>query len=257
MYVINPKTIASNILGEIRIALDKVQINCLFARAVLDYKVDGVIAVSSCSNAQLFYIRHPYGMSLLFGQTDNYKVLNQFWNWFKKEVTETEFLQIYPQTNVNFPNNIEAKQLERINFKFNKDRYFANKNSINAPLQLEKVTKPMFKTINGMVVPKNFWRNAEEFAKYSVGVSVLNENEPVSTSFAAFVHSNMLELGIETSYKHRGKNLAYACCSALIEYCLQHRFEPVWACRKDNVGSYKLALKLGFDPVLSIPYYEL
>jgi hypothetical protein len=33
--------------------------------------------------------------------------------------------------------------------------------------------------------------------------------------------------------------------------------EPVWACRLENDGSYKLAQKLGFEPVLEIPYYRL
>ncbi len=46
-------------------------------------------------------------------------------------------------------------------------------------------------------------------------------------------------------------------CSTLIEYCLENSYEPVWACRLENVGSYKLAEKLGFEMYGEVPYYRL
>jgi RimJ/RimL family protein N-acetyltransferase len=57
--------------------------------------------------------------------------------------------------------------------------------------------------------------------------------------------------------QYRGKGLALHACSALIDYCLEYNYEPVWACRLENYASYKLAQKLGFDPVLYMPYYKL
>lgn len=33
--------------------------------------------------------------------------------------------------------------------------------------------------------------------------------------------------------------------------------EPIWSCRLENTGSYKLAQKIGFLPTAEIPYYRL
>jgi hypothetical protein len=46
-------------------------------------------------------------------------------------------------------------------------------------------------------------------------------------------------------------------CSALIDYCIENNYEPVWACHLENIGSYKLAQKIGFTPSALIPYYRL
>jgi len=66
-----------------------------------------------------------------------------------------------------------------------------------------------------------------------------------------------MEVAIETHSEYRGQNLAYFSCRALINYCLENNYKPVWSCRKDNVASYKLACKLGFNPTFILPFYEL
>jgi L-amino acid N-acyltransferase YncA len=79
----------------------------------------------------------------------------------------------------------------------------------------------------------------------------------VSTAFSSFIHDHQLEIGIETSENSRGKKFAMVVCSSLIDYCLENNYEPIWACRAENIGSYKLAVTLGFEPIVSIPYYKL
>jgi RimJ/RimL family protein N-acetyltransferase len=68
---------------------------------------------------------------------------------------------------------------------------------------------------------------------------------------------NMLELGMETVPKFRGKGFAQHTCSQLIDYCLDNDYEPIWACRLENIGSVRLAEKLGFKSTIQIPYYRL
>jgi RimJ/RimL family protein N-acetyltransferase len=111
--------------------------------------------------------------------------------------------------------------------------------------------------MRGSVVPLNFWDSAEDFYKVGAGFSLFCDNQLASTAFSSVVLGNQLELGIETLGQYQGKGLAQYTCSALIDYCLDNGYEPVWACRLENTGSYKLALKLGFEPVLNIPYYRL
>ena len=111
--------------------------------------------------------------------------------------------------------------------------------------------------MQGTVVPSNFWDNADDFLKNSIGYSTYYNNELSCTAFASFLMDKFLELGMETVPKFQGKGLARYTCSRLIDYCLKNGFEPIWACRLENIGSYKLALKLGFDDVLQLPYYRL
>jgi len=64
-------------------------------------------------------------------------------------------------------------------------------------------------------------------------------------------------LGIETIPVFRRKGFAQLTCSALIDYCIENNYEPVWACKLENISSCKLAEKLGFETCKRIPYYRL
>jgi RimJ/RimL family protein N-acetyltransferase len=97
----------------------------------------------------------------------------------------------------------------------------------------------------------------EDFKNNGVGFSLYHNGKLAATSFSSFRFKEKLELGIETAEEFRGKGLAQKVCAALIDYCIENNLEPIWACRLENTGSYKLALKLGFEPFLEIPYYRL
>ena len=109
----------------------------------------------------------------------------------------------------------------------------------------------------GQVIPRYFWRGAEHFANDGIGFSMLIDGMAASTAFAAFMHGKQLEMGIETVVQHRGMGYAEHACKALIEYCLENGYEPIWSCRLENTGSFNLAMKLGFEPELYAPYYQL
>jgi len=107
------------------------------------------------------------------------------------------------------------------------------------------------------VVPKNFWNSAGDFIKYGAGFAMINDGKPVCMSYSAYIFNGILEIGIETEQGYRGKGLARAACAALIDYCIEKGYEPVWSCRLQNTASYELAKKLGFKPTVTLPYYRL
>jgi len=90
-----------------------------------------------------------------------------------------------------------------------------------------------------------------------VGFTLVGDGELISTAFSSFRHDGKLEIGIETLEAHRGNGYAQCVCARLIDYCLEHGLEPVWSCRLGNKGSYELALRLGFEPTITRPYYEV
>ncbi|WP_459929838.1 GNAT family N-acetyltransferase [Desulfosporosinus burensis] len=97
----------------------------------------------------------------------------------------------------------------------------------------------------------------DQFQNKGIGYSLIYDGEVASTAFSSCRFENQLEIGIETLARYRGKGFALYVCSALINYCLEHGLEPIWACRLENIASYQLAHKLGFLPTLFIPYYRL
>jgi hypothetical protein len=255
----------------------EVTINNLFARSVIEHHVTGEIYVDKCDNPQTYYVIHPYGMSLLFGNYHNEEFNDSFRNYslnLSKTRINHEWMQAFPndwnkvlnrlfknsiiKSSDNIDNNGLIELNTRINFRFNLDKYLEiKKKHILSGLKIIRTDKQIFEEMKGSVVPSNFWDNSDDFVENGIGFSIYYKDKLASTAYSAFIHDNKLELGIETIEEFRGKGLATITCIALIDYCIANDFEPVWACRLENSGSYNLALALGFEQWVKIPYYRL
>ena len=65
-------------------------------------------------------------------------------------------------------------------------------------------------------------------------------------------------IDIETfQEKERCKGYATAVGKALIDYCLEKRYIPLWETTLDNIPSQKVAKKLGFVENESYPVYAI
>ena len=259
--------------------LKRVTINSSFARSVIEHWVSGKVYVDNCDNPKTYYVVHPYGMSLLFGDCYNEEFNDSFRDYslnLNKTRDKHEWMQAFPNEwdavlnglfkdcIINQADNIENKEYgiielnTRINFEFNQKKYIDNrKKLILNEYRIVRTDKQIFNEMKGSVVPSHFWDSADDFYKNGVGFSLFFDNKLASTAYSAFIHDNKLELGIETIEEFRGKGFAQFTCSALTDYCIENGFEPIWACRLENYGSYKLAQKLGFEPTFKIPYYRL
>lgn len=258
-------------------ALNRVTFNNLFARFVLEQQINGTVYVDNTEHPETFYISHPYGMSLLFGKTDNdtfnAKFRDYAFNTFNVR-TNYEWLQVFPSAwdetciglfgdklvnskdSTDDPTKIEVHT--RVNFKFNKEKYLDFKSKrISKVVQIVRTDAAIFENMPGSVVPKFFWKDPEHFGDSGVGFSLMVEGKVASTAYSAFILDDKLEIGIETIAETRGKGFARAVCSALIDYCIENNYEPVWACRLENTASYYLAQKLGFETTVYLPFYRL
>lgn len=259
--------------------LKRVTFNNFFARSVIEHCVPGKVYVDNSDNPKTYYVIHPYGMSLLFGDSHNKEFNDSFRDYslnLNKIREKNEWMQAFPNNwdavlkelfkgcLIKSSENVEKKEYgiielnTRINFKFNQNKYFDfKKKHIVTNYIIIRTDKQIFKEMKGSVVPFYFWNSAEDFYKNGVGFSLFYDKKLASTAYSAFIHDNILELGIETTEEFRGRGFAQYTCSALIDYCIENDFEPIWACRLENYSSYKLALKLGFEPCAEIPYYRL
>ena len=256
-----------------------IEINHLFALSVAKGLVEGQVYVDDPEDPSTFYVLHSYGMSLLFGRCDNDNFNNRFCEYALKRARKkdrVEWMQAYPSSwddvllklcdgklspIAEKADEVKADEIElntRVNFKFNHEKFevFRKLNSSEV-LDIRRSGKEVYSEMKGSVVPAYFWDSPEEFFENGVGFSLYDHGKLACTAYSAFIHGNQLELGIETLPEARGKGFAQHTCAALIDYCLQNGYEPIWACRLDNIGSYKLAQKIGFEPTFRIPYYRL
>lgn len=249
-------------------ALKSAPINTMFAQAVLEGKANGKLYTDNPANPGAFYIVHPYGMSLLWGDSNDetfHREIRDYACNVRGQRKGDEWLQAFPgswdpvlgQLFGEAPQCVEVDS--RFNFKFNADKYLAQRKVVpaDAPIQVTTVTHEAFNSMTGTVIPAPFWNSAEEFVSRSIGYSVYYDHALASMAFAAFIYPEVLEIGIETCAPYRGKGLAYYACAALIDYCLEKGLEPVWACRGSNTGSRRLAQQLGFEVSKVLPFYKL
>lgn len=246
--------------------LSAVDFNHFFAKAVVLQHVDGKIFVDNTEQPTVFYIFHPYGMGLLFGDFSNAGFINQFKEYCSnkyKNRTIADWVQVFPYDwNLIIENiqreNSAVEVYERLNFKLNVEKYLKFRATVQLDLfDIVETDSTLFEQMPGTVVPRFFWNNATEFVERSKGFSLMLNQQPVSTAFASFLIDNVLEIGIQTVVGMHGCGYSALTCCKLIDYCMKNNLEPVWSCKSDNTGSVKLAQKLGFEICRTGSYYKI
>ncbi|WP_374403994.1 GNAT family N-acetyltransferase [Niveibacterium sp.] len=254
--------------------LRQVPINHLFARSVLERKVDGRVWVHRDPSGApaLIWVAHPYGMSLLFGDAAQASpaVLQAMLR--ERARAEDEWLQCsppqladalvaelgLPPTPSSAAPGGEAPQLfTRTNFRFDAARYAHARAGLCARHPVIEIDAALFDRIDFSVAPRRFWRDAAQFEREGAGYCSIAGGQVAACAFASFVFDDQLEIGIETHPDHRHQGHAVTAATALIDHCLRNGLTPVWSCRKQNTGSWRLAQKLGFVPSVDRPYLWL
>ena len=251
-------------------ALRAVPINHLFARSVLERCVDGRAWVDRESSPALCHVVNPYGMTLLFGDAravDDAELRAHFDacrtqhdQWIQPAddglaaAVDRALDPVAPPPHVP-PGGPRAQRYTRTNFRFVASRH--KRLQAGGGLVLRRLSAAEFALDDVGVSPHRFWRDARQFEAHGGGWCVEREGRLAAMAFASFRFDDQLEIGVETRPQYRRRGYAALAASRLVDECLERRLEPVWACRKENRGSYALACALGFEPAIDIPYYRL
>ena len=246
-------------------ALSKIPYNILMARSVATHHADGAVYADTLETPKTFYIVHQYGMSYLFGNSSNDAFNQALFSYFQGHTyprQKDEWLQVFPQhwhtVMAPLAESGQAIPQTRINFKFDPVKFYERYSQTDTS-QYNIIPTPVDQQFNieGKVVPKNFWKAHSPFLHMATAFTVMIDGVPASTAFTSARHDHQLEIGIETKPEYHGKGLAYLACAKLIEHCLEHNLEPIWACRANNPASINLCNKLGFTETLRMPYYQI
>lgn len=252
-------------------ALRAVPINHLFARSVLERCVDGRVWVDREASPALCHVVHPYGMTLLFGDGSAVDACelrahldaccrfghDQWMQPVGDALAAAVDRALDPETPSPdaAPGGARAQRYTRTNFLFDATRHARREPP--GGLVLRRMSPEEFALADVGVSPQRFWRDARQFQANGGGWCVERDGRLAAMAFASFRFDDQLEIGVETRPQYRRRGYAALAASRLIDECLDAGLEPVWACRKENRGSYALACALGFEPAIDIPYYRL
>jgi len=92
-----------------------------------------------------------------------------------------------------------------------------------------------------------WWSSIEDFLEKSHGFCMIDHDTITNYSIGNFYFDQVMTIGIETLKKYRRKGLSQITCEAFIEECFKDNITIQWECMKENLPSYKLAEKMGFN----------
>ncbi|MCX6344108.1 MAG: GNAT family N-acetyltransferase [Armatimonadetes bacterium] len=99
------------------------------------------------------------------------------------------------------------------------------------------------------------WQTIEEFLNIGFGYCVVQENDIVCWCLAEYVSGRKCGIGIETVQPYEKRGFATLAATAFISHCLSHGIAPHWDSWADNIGSIRVAEKVGFRKVLDYSVY--
>ncbi len=92
------------------------------------------------------------------------------------------------------------------------------------------------------------WGSQDAFLKRGFGFAMLQRNHVVSWSITDCVSRSRCEIGIRTGPEYQRQGLATLTAAATVDYGLHHGFDQIgWHTSEDNIGSIKVAEKVGFE----------
>jgi len=206
---------------ELRIVLQRVPFNCLFAKAVLDGLAAGQVWSDRARAPTFAHIIHPYGMTLLVALSPdlNFAALAEHIAWCRQTIGSL-WMQVYPNSLApeidpvlradvapaeSAPNGVDVQRFTRCNFVFVPERYTAM-----APLRpipqdffLRRMTVKDFVLPGIGVSPEYFWRNADEFIAQGGGWCIAENAKVISIAFTSFRLGPNWKLGSRHAPQYR------------------------------------------------------
>ena len=91
------------------------------------------------------------------------------------------------------------------------------------------------------------WISEEVFLNNGFGFCLVKDDSIISWCISDYNIDKQCEIGVETDDVYRRKGYATIVVTEVLNYCKQRGLKKVgWHCMDSNVGSYKLAEKVGF-----------
>ena len=113
----------------------------------------------------------------------------------------------------------------------------------NTPFEIKEFNP--FKS-NWQHVVEDIWGNPDNFKKFGKGVGAFDGEKQVAEAMVGFPGTAHWEIGTITHEDYRGRGLSQVVCHTLVTQLLKNNISPSWSCNEDNLGSWKVAERIGF-----------
>ena len=93
------------------------------------------------------------------------------------------------------------------------------------------------------------WPSLERFLEKGFGTAAVLDASIICWCMAEYVSKSKCGMGIEVIDEFQNKGIATATAAHVLEHCLNQNIVAHWECDKDNIGSVRVAEKVGFEKI--------
>ena len=91
------------------------------------------------------------------------------------------------------------------------------------------------------------WPSLDRFREKGFGVATVVGARRIGWCTAEYVSTSKCGIGIEVIDEFQNKGIATATAAHFLEHCMNQNIVPHWECDQDNIGSVRVAEKVGFE----------
>jgi len=91
------------------------------------------------------------------------------------------------------------------------------------------------------------WPSEERFAAHGFGYAAVAQERVICWCTAEYVSARRCGIGIETVPEYERRGVATATAARFVAEAVGRGLTPYWECRRENIGSIRVAEKLGFE----------
>lgn len=210
----------------------------------------GDIYVNSKNNCRTVLFWHKCGFAHISGKYDK-AFLDSVYDIIidKNGTNPRRFVLFADSQTAAFFKNKEHIEIERRYFFEYADNGRCIKSILPDNCEIREIDSEILSRINGRITPYFSWSDSEEFLSKGKGFCLLENGIAAAWAFTSAVSNEEIDIGVETDVRFQHKGYASAVSEVMVNYVLSENKTPVWACHYQNIGSTKLAEKLGFEKI--------
>jgi hypothetical protein len=224
-----------------------------FAYAIVDQIIPGSILMDEWEKAAL--IGTHSGIYVVIGDEKSKAIHRLLVDMYKKRTDEDKRFTLYSSSHawdqvINQLFGNELKQMHRYSFQLNKDKYSLIKKSIiHKEYKVKRIDKRIISESKEFTKAyiNEYWESLSNYLENGFGYCILHNDVIVSECISIFASSRYSEMDITTHSRYRGMGLARYTAEIFIKHCIENKMNPIWDCNMNNVASFKLAEKVGFE----------
>jgi len=111
-------------------------------------------------------------------------------------------------------------------------------------------------TLAQLAIPTDLLQEIENRTALSPVVAAYAGKQPVAFCYAGALTESLWDIAIDTLEPYRRRGHAAHCVTYLIHHMHAQGKQPVWQAADDNPASWRLAQKIGFEPMDELALFE-